>query len=89
MFNLQEEFFAADQRRIREEARESDNLKQAKRQLHEIAREAKKEFLTDRITDRPAVRMIINDSAHSIGENQGLTDDEADSLHDLAASLHP
>ena len=59
------------------------NYKDAKKELLNIAKLAKKEYKND----KPAIRQIINDKCYFLTYN--LTSYENDLLHNYASKLHP
>ena len=59
------------------------NYQEAKKELLNIAKLAKKEYKND----KPAIRQIINDQAYFLTYN--LTSHENNLLHDYACTLHP
>ena len=60
------------------------NYQQAKKQLKEIAKTAKQQHPTD----KPLIRMIINDSVDSLSRGN-LTEYQRYLLSDYACKLHP
>jgi hypothetical protein len=61
------------------------NYQIAKQTLKSIAYDAKSQHRTD----KPMVRMIINDSADSISRDLNLSDYHRDLLANYACTLHP
>ena len=61
------------------------NYQDAKKELLNIANLAKKEYKND----KPAIRMIINDSINWISENYSLSNYKNNLLHNYACNLHP
>jgi hypothetical protein len=58
---------------------------QAKTELRKSAKEFKKQFLND----KPALRMVINDTADFLSKNYSLSDYQINLLNNYACKLHP
>ena len=58
---------------------------QAKRELKDVALDAKRQFKSD----KPAVRQIINDYVDSLCKSLNLSDYQRDLLANYACTLHP
>jgi hypothetical protein len=61
------------------------NYQSAKNELKSISQDAKKEFKND----KPAQRMIINDTADALCKNLNLSDYNRNLLSNYACKLHP
>ena len=57
----------------------------AKNDLKRAAKQAKKDFPTD----KPAIRMIINDTADGLSKDLRLSEHQRDLLANFACTLHP
>lgn len=61
------------------------NYQLAKLELKEIAIETKNFY----INDKPAIRMVINDSIDDICDEQNLSEYQRELLYNYACKLHP
>lgn len=61
------------------------NYQEAKQQLKEIAKQVKKSHPTD----KPLIRMVLNDSADSLSREYNLSEYQLNLLAKYTCTLHP